>query len=288
MILSSILLLLLSAVLHAITNALMKQSQDKMAFVWWMLGVFCALGLPALFLIPEVEPVGWIIVLISGLLEAIYFFTLTRAYRAGDLSVVYPIARGSAPLFLLCWAVLFLGERPTRIGLLGILTVVGGLYLINLPSLNDWGRPLYGFRSVASRWALLTGLLISWYSALDKLGVRYFSPLVYVYLLSLVCWICLSFQWLIARRRAALVAEIGASKRIASIIAAGILGNVAYLMVLAALRITPVSYVAPVREVSVVMGAWIGTRFMGEQAGSLRIIASALIALGISLIAIGG
>lgn len=287
MLLSSLLLLVLAAALHAITNTLMKKSRDKIAFSWWMLGGFCVAAFPALFFIPDVEPFVWLIVLLSGLLEAIYFFTLTRAYTTGDLSLVYPIARGSAPLFLLLWAVFFLGERPTWIGLCGIVSVVAGLFLINLPSLRDWTQPLLAFRTPASRWALLTGVLISGYSAVDKVGVRYFHPFLYLYLILLVCWIFLSFQWLLPDRRAALMEE-PRNGRLTPIIVAAVLGAAGYLLVLGAMQLSPVSYVGPVREVSVVMGAWIGIRYLGERGGSLRIVASILVVVGIGLIAIFG
>ncbi len=293
MLLNSLLLLMCAAVFHALANALMKQSRDKIAFAWWMLGVFCVIGSPVLFLVPEVQAIAWWIVLCSGLLEAIYFVTLTRAYTSGDLSLVYPIARGSAPLFLLFWAILFLKERPSWIGLCGIFSVVIGLYLINLPSLQAWSRPLHAFRSAASRWALLTGVLISSYSAIDKVGVRYFPPYVYLYLILLVCWLALSLQWLVPDRRARLWDEIrkqdGDRRSPAfAIFAAAMSGTLGYLLVLAALRWSPVSYVGPVREVSVVFGSIIGVRYLGETGGSLRIAASGLVALGIGLIAVVG
>ena len=293
MLLSSLLLLLGAAVLHAVANVLMKQSRDKMAFVWWMIGSFCVLGSPALLQFSSVPPGAWRFVIASGMLEAIYFFTLTRAYTSGDLSLVYPIARGSAPLFLLIWAVLFLNERPSWIGVCGILLVVIGLYLINLPSLSAWSRPLHAFRSDASRWALLTGILISTYSTIDKIGIQYFSPLVYLYLILLVSWACMSIQWFFPSRRFYLLEEIRKAEgekrsRFVSIFAAAMSGCIGYLLVLAALRLTPVSYVGPVREVSVVFGTIIGVRYLGEQGGSLRIAASALVTVGIALIAIFG
>ena len=293
MLLSSLLLLLCAAAFHALANLLMKQSRDKIAFAWWMLGVFCAIGSPVFLLVPKAQAVAWWIVLISGLLEAIYFFTLTRAYTSGDLSLVYPIARGSAPLFLLFWAILFLKERPSWVGVCGILSVVLGLYLINLPSLNAWSRPIHAFRSSASRWALLTGILISSYSAIDKVGVRYFPPYVYLYLILLVCWLALSLQWLFPERRSYLLDEIRkqeGDKRspVLAIMAAAMFGTFGYLLVLAALRLSPVSYVGPVREVSVVFGSWIGIRYLGEKGGSLRMAASGMVALGIGLIALFG
>ncbi len=278
-------LLLAAAVLHASANALIKQARDKPAFTWWMLGVSSVLGLPVWLWIGPADPAGWLIVVISGLLEAIYFTALGRAYSHGDLSQVYPIARGSAPLFVVLWATVFLGERPSPGGLLGILSIVAGLYLVNLPSLADWKRPLLGFKTPAARWALLTGLLISIYSAVDKVGVSYFDPLIYLYLILFVGWVALTPQWLIADRRAALAAEFD---RRAGIVASALLGVVAYALVLVALRLSPVSYVSSVREASVVIGVWIGVRFMAEQGGATRLIASALVALGIMLIATGG
>ena len=300
--LSSLALLLVAAALHAVANALIKQARDKFAFTWWMLGVSSVLGLPIWFVLSDVQPAGWPIVFISGLLEAIYFTALTRAYFHGDLSQVYPIARGSAPLFVALWAFLFLGERPSTAGLVGIFLVVTGLYVINLPSLADWKRPLLGFISPAARWALLTGLLISAYSTVDKVGVKYFDPLIYLYLILFVAWIALTPQWLMADRRVALICEVAPGESrprsglggwrtlgpVARIAACALLGVGAYVLVLTALRLSPVSYVSPVREVSVVIGAWIGVRFMAEQGGALRVSASALVALGIVIIAIGG
>ena len=295
---TSLVLLLIAAVLHAVSNALIKQARDKLAFTWWMMGTSSIVGLPLLFSVGDSDPIGWLIILISGLLEAIYFFALTRAYSHGDLSQVYPIARGSAPLFLLLWAVLFLGERPSTAGLLGIFLIIAGLYLINLPSLADWRRPLIGFTHPAARWALFTGLMISSYSAVDKIGVTHFDPLTYLYLLLCVTWVALTPQWLIANRRMALMAEVwpaasGANggrvmSRLIRIGVCAAFGIAAYVLVLTAMRLSPVIYISPMREVSVVIGAWIGVRFMGEQGGALRVAASALVAAGIITIALGG
>ncbi len=304
---TSLALLIAAAGFHALANTLIKRAQDKLAFVWWMLGVSSILGLPLWFLAHDVEPFGWLIVIVSGLLEAVYFSALTRAYTHGDLSQVYPIARGSAQPFTVMWGVVLLNERPSLIGLFGVCVIVAGLYLINLPDLTMWKRPLLGFRFPAARWALLTGFLISAYSTVDKRGVDYFDPITYLYLILFVAWIALAPQWLSANRRAALIAEIRLDNRanatlhiaprrsvrrragrISGIIAAGLFGVVAYVLVLAALQISPVSYVGPSREVSVVVGSWIGVRFLGESSGALRVTASALIALGVVMIAAGG
>jgi len=227
-------------------------------------------------------------------LEAIYFASLSRAYSLGDLSQVYPLARGSAPLFIVIWAALFLGERPSLAGVCGVLTIVVGLYLINLPSLAAWIRPLSGANPRAQRWALLTGLFISAYATVDKVGVRYVKPGPYLILILAVAWLTLAVQLFNAARRQAIVNEVCAPKQGPAtwqrlrIVLGAVCGTVGYLLVLLALQLSPVSYIGAVREISVVIGAWIGVRWFAEPAGPVRLIASVLIFLGILLIALAG
>ena len=288
MLLTSLALLLLAAVLHAITNTIMKKSKDKLAYGWWQIGFFCVGAFPILFSINHAPPIAWAFVILSGTLEAVYFYSLSQAYTYGDLSVVYPIARGSAPVFVLIWAALFLNERPTMIGLAGILLVIVGLYLIHLPRIQDWMQPLVAFRTRAVRWALLTGLLISAYTAIDKKGIAYFSPWVYLYLVLFICWIFLGFQWFLRERRAALLGEVSLDRSLFPVLLAAIFGTSGYVLVLVAMKLSPVSYVSPVREISVVMGTWIGVRFLGEAGGALRVVAACFVAAGVLLIAVGG
>jgi drug/metabolite transporter (DMT)-like permease len=291
---TSLVLLLVAAFLHATANAFLKGAQDKLAFTWWMLGASSVLGAPLLLVGLPQDTAGWVLIVASGLLEAVYFATLSRAYSLGDLSQVYPIARGSAPLFIVAWASLFLEERPSVAGICGVLTIVLGLYLINLPSLADWKRPMAGFREPAARWALLTGLLISAYATVDKLGVAHVEPAAYVIWILIVAWLALAGQWLRATRRRALLDEIvvtggpAARGARARIVLGAVIGVMAYLLVLLALRLSPVGYIGAVREVSVVIGAWIGATFFAERAGTVRILASALVVAGILLIAWAG
>jgi drug/metabolite transporter (DMT)-like permease len=291
---ASLLLIVIAAFLHAGANALLKQARDKLAYTWWMLGASSVLGLPLLMAGLPKDAIGWMLVIASGLLEAIYFASLSRAYSLGDLSLVYPLARGSAPLFIVAWAALFLGERPSLAGVCGVLTVVFGLYLINLPSLTAWRRPLSGENPPAQRWALVTGLLISAYATVDKVGVQQVDPKAYVVLILVVAWVTLAGQWFNAARRQALRDEVGRGKQGQAtgarlrIVLGAVFGTVAYLLVLFALRLSPVSYIGAVREISVVIGTWIGVRFFAEPAGSVRLVASVLVFLGILLIAVAG
>jgi drug/metabolite transporter (DMT)-like permease len=291
---ASLLLLVVAAFFHAAANALLKQARDKLAYTWWMLGASSVLGLPLLLAGLPREGTGWALVGISGLLEAIYFFALSRAYSLGDLSQVYPLARGSAPLFIVLWAALFLDERPSALGLSGVLIIVLGLYLINLPSLAAWSRPLYSANPAARRWALVTGLLISAYATVDKSGVHHVEPAAYLVLILAVAWVGLAGQWFSAARRRALLDEVGQGKQGRStgarvrIVLGALFGITAYLLVLIALTRSPVGYIGAVREISVVIGAWIGVRFFAEPAGPVRLLASMLIFVGILLIAVGG
>jgi drug/metabolite transporter (DMT)-like permease len=291
---TSLALLLGAAFLHAAANAIMKQARDKLAFTWWMLGATVVLGLPLLAAGMPRNAAGWGLVFLSGLLEAVYFVTLSRAYSLGDLSQVYPVARGSAPLLVAVWAALILHERATPAGVAGILLIVSGLYAINLPSFGAWRRPLAGFREPAMRWALLTGVLISAYQMVDKVAVdergpARIPPEPYAVLMLAVAWLALAGQWLHAGRRKALLSEV-ADWRVDGwrVVFGAVCGTGGYLLVLRALRGNPVSYIAAVREMSVVIGAWIGVQLFGERGGPVRIAASVLIACGILLIKAGG
>jgi uncharacterized membrane protein len=287
----------------------MKRSRDKLAFTWWMLGASCLLCAPLLLSFsspgdgtnwPRVglnlpyDETGWQLVAASGLLEAVYFVALSRAYSLGDLSLVYPIARGSAPLFIATWAGLFLFERPTAGGMCGILTIVLAIYLINLPSLSAWKRPLASFTEPAVRWALLTGVLISAYFTVDKVGTKHVDPAAYVVLIMAVAWLALSVLWLHPDRRRALLREIGAGKEpgpsrpVLRVFLGAAFGTGAYMLVLWVLRDGSASYTGAVREISVVIGAWIGVYYFGERGGEVRILASVLFVTGTLLIAIAG
>jgi drug/metabolite transporter (DMT)-like permease len=291
----SLMLLLIAAFLHATVNVFMKAARDKLAFIWWVLGVSSVLGAPLLLFtaLPH-DAQGWGLVVASGFLESIYFVALSRAYSYGDLSQVYPIARGSAPLFILAWAGMFLRERPSAAGVCGVLTIVSGLYLINLPSLRDWKRPLSGFKDRALWWSLVTGVLISAYATVDKVGVKYVEPRAYVVLILAVAWAVLALQWFDAGRRRAVLDEIRRDEKSTArraclyVVLGALFGTVAYLLVLLALQLSPVGYIGAVREFSVVIGAWMGVRFLNERRGTVRIAASALIVVGILLITFAG
>ena len=276
-------LLVCAAILHSSAHVALKSGTNKLAFTWWQMLAILVFYSPVLLTATwNWPPLMWLVIVASALAEAAYFFTTSRAYTLGDLSVTYPLARGSAPLFIALWAVLFLGERPSALGYAGILTIAAGLFLVNLPSLADITRPLRGLAQPASRWALVAGLCIGVYSTLDKVGIKFISPLLYIYIVLVGTWLGLTPL----QRVNTLMTEWRANKW--KMIWAGISVVGAYTLVLVAMQHSPVSYVGSVREMSVVLTAWIGARFLGEGKTGLRVTASALVVAGILLIAVGG
>src|SRR2546421_1517099 len=134
-----LLLVLLSACLHVILHVTLKRARDRTSFVWWTWFWAGILFLPVPILFWQSgSTTAWVILVVSAIFEALYYGAITKAYKTGDLSVVYPLARGTAPLFILLWSVLLFEERPTFGGVCGIGLIISGLYLINLQRLGDW------------------------------------------------------------------------------------------------------------------------------------------------------
>jgi drug/metabolite transporter (DMT)-like permease len=205
----------------------------------------------------------------SGVLHVVYYATLQRAYATGDLSVVYPLARGTGPVLSVTAAIVFLGERPSPLGLAGgALIVVAVLTLVAGGSTAGVGA------------ALATGAAIAAYTVWDAHAVGPLNqpPVVYFWGAELIrATILTPF----ARDPSAVWHE---NRR--AILGVGTLSPLAYVLVLFALTRAPVSLVAPVRESSVVVGALLGARVLGEGHVGRRIVAATAIALGIAALAV--
>lgn len=183
-------LVVASAFLHATWNLYTKQSRDKLLFLWWVLGAGGLVFLPVLIVgpWPALPQHGWSYILASGAIHALYYFFLAQAYERGDLSVVYPLARGSAPLLVVVSAFLFIGERPSGQGLLGIGTIVLGVLLLHLSGRSGFDL----LRGPHVPQALATGMAIASYSTVDKLGVAIVHPLPFVFYLHIVAFLLLT------------------------------------------------------------------------------------------------
>jgi drug/metabolite transporter (DMT)-like permease len=277
-------LLLSSATLHALWNLLLKQSQEKYLAMGWQVIISSIFSIFAIFFTGLPPRSMWLFVLISMTLEAIYFGLLTFAYNNQDFSLIYPVARGAAPVLVVIWTALFLREIPTTGGYLGIALVVCGLTIIGATSLfqNHAGKPQ--FRGIAI--ALSVALVISIYTVIDGFAVKNGPALQYG--LSLFILVPLLTSPLIVRHYGLghLVGALRAQP--ARLVLVGILGVIAYMFALFAYSIAPVNYSEAIREVSVVMGAFAGWYFLGEKMGKIRILGAVVIFVGIVMIAIFG
>ena len=283
-----VLLLTAAGVVHSTWNLLAKKSLDSQAFLW--LALLCAAALfavPFALLYAPFPTYAWLIIALSGALEAVYYLLLGSAYQAGDLSVVYPLSRGSAPIFVLLFAVAALGEHVTVLGIAGILLTVAGVYTLHLRSLarRDLMAPLLALRQPASRLALLTGFVIACYAVVDKVGVGYVNPFLYIYLVFGASLLYLTPYMLVVKRRT-LAKEWRTQP--ATILAASVMFVVSYLLVLVALRGAQVSYVTAIRGIGVVFAALMGTLLLREPFPRMKLWGSVLIFLGIALIELAG
>jgi drug/metabolite transporter (DMT)-like permease len=280
----AIVLLLGSAALHATWNLLLKKSTEKYLAMGWQVIIGSVLAFFALFITGLPPRSMWLFVLVSTILEAIYFAILTYAYNDNDFSLVYPVARGAAPALVVIWSALFLSEIPSPGGLAGILLIIIGLVIIGATSLlqKQTGKP--HLRGVFT--ALSVAFVISLYTLVDGFAVKHGPALSYG--LSLFLLMPIFTTPLIVRHygwRHSLQAFTDQPK---PLILVGVLAVIAYLAALFAYSIAPVNYSEAIREVSVVMGAFAGWYFLGEQMGKIRILGAVVIFAGIVLIAIFG
>jgi drug/metabolite transporter (DMT)-like permease len=286
----AILLVLAATVSHASWNYLTKRSRHRLAFLWWTGVAGSVLFLPAVLWIapPWTLTTGdWPGVAGGAAIRAAYFATLAAAYARGDLSLVYPLARGTAPLLVPPLAVLFLGERPAPVGWAGIATIGLGLYVLHLPGFDraHWDAPLRALRATHAGWALFTGGLTTTYSLVDAWNMRRgVPPLLYAYLTIPVAALLLTP--VLARKRTLLIEERRTGGR--AILVVGLLMTGGYLLVLLALRLAPVSYVAPARELSIVVGTVLGLVQLREPAPGPRLTGAGLIVVGVLLLTLAG
>jgi drug/metabolite transporter (DMT)-like permease len=280
----ALVLLLISATLHALWNLLLKGSEDKYIAMGWQVVVGAIISLIALFFVGLPPRSMWLFALISGTLEAIYFVVLTYAYSGHDFSLVYPMARGAAPALLVLWAALFLGEKPTTGGAIGIGLIVCGIVVIGATSLlqNHENKP----HLVGIAIALTVSFIISVYTIIDGFAVKHGPSLPYALSMFVVVPF-ITTPFLLRRYGWKHLADAWKGSWVRLLII-GLLGVVAYAIALFAYSFAPLNYSEAIREVSVVLGAFAGWRFLGEKMGGYRVLGAAIIFSGILLIAIYG
>ncbi len=267
-------LVLLAALFHASWNAMTKSSADGFLAIWLMIlfsGVIGAIG--ALF-VPLPLAAAWPYLIVSAGIHLAYMLFLVSAYRLGDLSRVYPIARGLAPVVVALLAALFVDERPTVTQVVGLLLCCGAIVSL---AFADTGISQVSGRAVAA--AAAAGLMIASYTVVDGSGVRVAgNPLSYVAWSLLLDGIPLTF--VVFYRRAGQIREFVRDNAVHSL-AGGVMAATAYGIVLWAMSRGAMASVSSLRETSVVFAALIGTRLLGEPLGTRRMLAAIGVACGL-------
>jgi drug/metabolite transporter (DMT)-like permease len=281
-------LVLFSAFVHASWNYLLKKSGGGTGLITAASLVSLAVYAPLVVAATWIQgytfhPIHLVLMLCSGMTHTVYFIFLDRAYRSGgDLSIVYPLARATGPLLTIIVAFFLLGERPGP-------AAIGGAVLIGVSALVLAGNPFAWHRSEARRatgFALATGFMIMVYTIWDKASVATWliPPLLYD-------WGCNAFRVCvlvpITRHRLPGAIQKAWKEKRGTVIAIALLSPLSYILVLTAMVFTPVSLVAPAREVSILFAALMGAHLLKEGDLARRAIAAVGMVLGISGLALG-
>ncbi len=282
----ALVLVLLSAVAHAGWNFIAKRASGGPVFNWLFdvlsVVVWAPLGvLQVVLQPPHLGTVEVTFIVGSAVLHLAYFLLLGQGYRLGDLSLVYPLARGAGPMLSTAAAVMLLGEHPTPLALIGAASIGLGVFVL----VGD-PRQLHTSKAGPSiAFALLTGVVIAAYTLWDKQAVSAVGipPILYFYLFTLVRAVLLTPYALV--RMETVRQEWRAHKKHALGIAA--LSPVAYVLVLYALSVSPVSYVAPVREIGILLGAIMGSRWLAEGNARQRLAGAIAMVAGVVALAVG-
>lgn len=279
-------LVLASAVIHATWNLLAKRVEGGSAFLWLVYAVSAVAYAPLALVVtlavrPAIGAAQLVFIVGTIALHLAYFTFLTRGYRAGDLSLVYPVARASGPLIATIGAVVLFAERPTPLALAGAGLIIGGALILT-------GDPRALQRTRATRalvYALLTGATIGLYTLWDKQAVSTFAlpPLLYDWARNL--GLALVAAPVALRQRASMLGHWSVRRR--EVVAVALLSPLAYILVLTALSVSPVSYVAPLRESGILIGTLMGTHLLAEGHARRRLAAAGGMALGILALSLG-
>ncbi|MCS4292240.1 drug/metabolite transporter (DMT)-like permease [Comamonas sp. BIGb0152] len=289
-------LIIVAGIIHAFWNIVAKKAGGDARFSLFTSVLNAVVWLPVGWwvgkdVVPLWGATEWAFVSASALLHIFYFITLLRGYRVADLTVVYPLARGSGPLISSMVAVLFLGEHLSSLGALGIAAVVAGVFLIagGPAMLRAATRPGPGEARERTLkglyYGLLTGLFIAAYTVVDSYAVKVvmLSPILLDYMGNLVRVVMLAplgvMNWAETQRLWRL------QWRFALVVA--IFSPMAYVLVLYAVQTAPISHVAPAREVSMLFAALIGGKLLGEGDRLLRIAGALLIGVGVVALGLG-
>lgn len=278
-------LIMVSAFIHPLWNMLLKQSRDKIIFYFNIHLFFTVLCSFILLRYPlsGITAGGWMLVLLSSIAHFFYQVYLCRSYELGELSLTYPIVR-SAPLFVALMSFVFLRERLTAVGIIGIILTVLGAQLINQEKFSIMLSEIFKYKhKEAFIAAVLTAFFSALYSVIDKKGALAIHPVLFFYLFFALSGLFFGVYLLFLKQKRKnywLQTKEDAFK----ITLASLMEFSSYILILYALRISKVAVVVAIRQISVVFGAMLGILILKEQYGRVRVIASLIIFIGIYLL----
>jgi len=279
----ALVLVVCAAILHATWNALAKRADNQFVFLWCSVSLATALLLPLGLLRLPAEPApanGLPFVAASVAIHALYFWALGRAYRHGDFSRVYPMARGLGVALVPLVALPLFGEHLSWLGSLGVGLVVLGI--VTLGAMPVATTSVARASGAGTFWALVTGLTIAAYSLVDKAGVARLNPMPYIALMGA----CLSVVLapVVLADRPALGREWRRHWR--TILVASAMNLTSYLLVLFAFRLSKVGYVVASRELSILFSAFIGSLWLGEGRLAPRLAGASVVLAGVVCVAL--
>ncbi|MEO5685742.1 MAG: EamA family transporter [Burkholderiaceae bacterium] len=290
--LSALAMVIVAALLHAFWNIVAKKTDGNKHFVLMgslLLALFWApvglwLGWSA---VPHWGAIQWTFVALSGFTHLAYFNVLLKGYRVSDLTVVYPVARGTGPLISSLAAVALMGEAMTLQGAVGVLCVCGGVFIVAggpalLRAAHDPARRLRVHAGL--RWGVATGVLIAVYTVMDGYSVKrlLIGPILIDYVGNLVR---LPFMLPTLLRDPGGFVDAWRRYKWHAVVL-GLVSPMAYVLVLYAVKVAPLSHVAPAREVSMLFAALLGGRLLGEGDRGQRTLGAVLMAGGVALLAL--
>jgi drug/metabolite transporter (DMT)-like permease len=276
-------LVLAGAVCHALWNIVAKKARGGAAFVflYGLVGVAAAVPVAGWIWVRQPQyftAAMWIAVAGSALIHVFYSLVLQKAYREADFAVVYPVARGTGPMLSVLLAVLLFGERPSLIGQMSVAAILAGV-VVSAGASTLW-RDGAGERRLGALWGMATGAFIAAYTVLDGWAIKTLGMMpILFYAAGLVFRTLLQAPFALCRMDD--LRREWREKR-AAIVAVGLLSPTAYALVLFAVQRAPLSYVAPVREISMLIGTFIGAGLLGEAVKPSQVAGAAIMLAGVA------
>lgn len=294
--LTALVLVLTAALVHATWNYFLKKANATRPF-WWLVYIITAvITVPALFIydpqaLSNITPIGWLVIALSAPIHVIYGQVLQIGYKKSDYSIVYPTARGTGPLITVLCAVLILGDRPSFWGWIGIVLILASIVLLAMPHKQDKQTQDLRIRA-GIFWGFLTGCFIAGYSFCDAWAVQqetgltplsFYFPSIAVRAIVFAPFIMMHANWKAESK------EILTTPRLQKALAVVTVGSpLAYILVLYAMTIAPLAYVAPSREVGMMIGVVLGGLLLRERLSVTRLTGVIGMTLGVILVGLEG